>query len=194
MIWEAVLRQANVTGTDDIKDTVDHILMFKYLMECQVGPRIGIVTGVGGLTVNTVDFCEDHGLQIPELSPVTKNEIKDVVPPYGTSCRNPVDVSVVAERNLSLYTRPMQILDQSDDVDVIVCVHEGDFRGDELAEEIVNENLGSHKPLVVILMGATPQNTKGIKILLEAGIPAFPEAKNPVKALASLIRWKGRLP
>ncbi|MFC1821906.1 CoA-binding protein [Thermodesulfobacteriota bacterium] len=193
-IWEAVLKQANVIGTKDIRDMVDHVLLFKYLKDRRVGPRIGIVTGVGGLTVNTVDFCEKHKLQIPELSPATKNAVKALIPPYGTSFRNPIDVSVAAERNLSLYTRPIQILDHSDDVDVVVCVHEGDFRGDELAEEIVNKNLNSKKPLVVILMGASPQNTRGIKILLEAGIPAFSESRNAIKALASLIRWKERLP
>ena len=164
----------------------DHVLMFKYLQGRRIGPRIGIVTGVGGLTVNTVDFCEKNKLQIPELSPATKDAVKDLIPPYGTSFRNPVDVSVASERDLSLYTRPIQILDHSDDVDVVVCVHEGDFRGDELAEKIVNENLNGRKPLVVFLMGVTPQNTRGIKILLEAGIPAFPEKMTICRRLTGM--------
>jgi acetyltransferase len=192
-IWEAVLRQANVISTEDIRDMVDHVVMFSFLRDRRIGPRIGIVTGTGGLAVNTVDFCEEHELEIPELSTTTKNVIKEVIPPYGSSVRNPVDVSVAAERNLWLYTRPIQILDRSDEVDVILCVHPGDFKGDELAEEIVKENLNGRKPLVVIFVDTSPQNTRALEILLQAGIPAFAQLRTAIKALASLIKWKRKI-
>jgi acyl-CoA synthetase (NDP forming) len=190
LIWEAVLNQARIFRTLDSEDTIDHVLIFKHLMMRPVGPRIGVISGTGGHIITTVDFCEASGLMIPELSLETKKKYRAFLSPYGTSCQNPVDVSIAAATDSGLYTRAIQVMDQSDEVDVIICIHTGDQRGDILARGIVEQNLGGNKPLVVILLGSTEKNARAIRILLDAGIPAFGNQRNAIRAIAAVTQWK----
>ncbi len=189
-LWESALRQANVIRVADLHDAIDHLVMFRHLMNKPLGRRVGVVTGTGGPTVTTLDLCEARHLQIPELSPQARKELNHLLPPYGSSCRNPVDLSIAASVDPSLYTHAISILDQGNDVDVIICIHAGDWQGEELAERLVHLDHTLRKPLVVMMMGATEKNARAIRILNKAGIPAFPGQRNIVEPLAALIRWK----
>jgi len=161
-------------------------------MHRPLGRRVGIVTGTGGPTVTTLDLCEAFHLHIPELSYQARKELTDFLPPYGSSCRNPVDLSIAAGVDPSLYTRAIRILDQGDDVDEIICIHTGDWQGEELAERLAPADFPLRKPLDVMMMGATEKNARAIRILNKAGIPAFHGQRNTIKPLAALLRWKGK--
>jgi len=83
-----------------------------------------------------VDLCDQYGLEVPELSASTKEEFKKILPPFGSSCRNPVDVSITAAVDQSLYSRSIQVLDRCSDVDVIICIHTGDSVGNKVAAKL----------------------------------------------------------
>lgn len=189
-IWDAVFDQANIVKAIDFQDLITQTVMFKYLMPRPVGRRIGLVTGTGGPTVTTVDLCEQYGLEIPEFSDETKAALERFLPPFGSSSRNPVDVSIVAAVDQSLYSRSIQILDQSSDVDVIICVHTGDSVGEKVAGKIIEENDNGAKPLIMIMVGSSEKNSQSVEMLLKAGIPAFDGQEITVRALSSLIKWK----
>jgi acyl-CoA synthetase (NDP forming) len=191
-VWKAAFDQANIIKAVDFQDMITHTVMFKYFMNRRVGRRIGLVTGTGGPTVTTVDLCEQYGLVVPELSGPTKDELKKMLPPFGSSCRNPVDVSITAAVDQSLYSRGIQILDRSPDVDVIICVHTGDSVGEKVAGKIIEDNAHGEKPLVVIMVGSSEKNSKPVNMLLEAGIPAFDTQEGVIRALKSLVHWKER--
>lgn len=190
--WNAALRQANIIRTEDVDETADHVVLFKSLKDRPVGPRLALISGNGGLLVTTADICESFGLEIPELSLETRRVLGDMLPPYGSSHRNPVDVSIAAAANLALYSQPIKVLDQCDEVDVILCVHSGDYRGDDMARQVVRENLHTTKPLLVLMLGESETSARAVNILMEAGIPVFRRQRNPIRALAELIRWKER--
>lgn len=190
--WNAALRQANIIRTEDVDETVDHVVVFKSLKDRPVGRRIGLISGNGGLLVTTADMCESLGLEIPELSRQIRRVLGDMLPPYGSSHRNPVDVSIAAAANLSLYCETIKVLDQCDELDLILCVHSGDYRGDDMARQLVRENLHTGKPLLVLMLGESNTSARAANILMEAGIPVFRRQRNSIRALAELIRWKER--
>lgn len=192
LIWKAAFDQANIVKAIDFQDLITHTAMFKFLMSRPVGRRIGLVTGTGGPTVTTVDLCEHYGLEIPEFSESTKAELKKMLPPFGSSCRNPVDVSIAAAVDQSLYSRSIQILDQSSDIDVIICVHTGDSVGEKVAAKIMEANADCVKSLVVLMIGSSEKNSQSVNMLLNDGIPAFDLQENAVRALSSVIKWKER--
>ncbi|MBT3310370.1 MAG: hypothetical protein HN379_00080 [Desulfobacteraceae bacterium] len=192
-IWKSAMEQANIIKTKDVHDTVDHIVMFKFLMNKPVGRRIGFVTGTGGPTVTTVDLCDQHNLIVPELSDETQKKLMEFIPPFGSSSRNPVDLSIAAGVDRSLYIKAIKVLDKSDDVDVIICLHTGDRQGVEIAEDIIREQRNCHKPIISMMIGTTETNHHAIRILLEAGIPAFPGQENTIRPLEALIKWKERV-
>jgi len=189
-IWKAAFDQSGIVKTLDFQDTLHHVVMFKQLMLKPLGSRIGLISGTGGPTVIAVDLCEQYGLEIPELSPPTKQSLTELLPPYGSSCRNPVDLSIAAGVNPSLYTRGIQILDQSPDIDVILCVHAGDYALEAVTERLVDEYPMIAKPLVVIFTGATEKTARCIRLLQGAGIPAYDSQRSAVRALSAVIKWK----
>jgi acyl-CoA synthetase (NDP forming) len=191
-IWKAAFDQANIISVIDFQDLITHTVMFDYLMSRTLGRRIGLVTGTGGPTVITADLCEQHGLELPEFSAATKENLKKILPPYGSSYRNPADVSISAAVDQSLYSRSINILDRSPDVDVIICIHTGDSAGEAVASKIILDNSSSSKPLVVIMVGSSEKNSQPVNMLLKAGIPAFDVQEGAIRALSALIRWKER--
>ncbi len=191
-LWKAAFDQGGIVKTLDFQDTLHHIVMFKHLMSRSLGRRVGLISGTGGPTVVAVDLCEQYGLEVPELSSTTKDFLKELLPPYGSSCRNPVDLSVAAGVNPSLYAQGIKILDQSTDIDVILCVHGSDYVLDRITERLIEEFRGSNKPLVAIFTGGTEKTAPFIKLLLESEIPAYDSQESAIRALSAVIRWKER--
>lgn len=56
------------------------------------GKRVAIITTSGGAGGWAADVCEESGLDVPELDPVFKQQLAQIVPDYG-SVENPVDVT-----------------------------------------------------------------------------------------------------
>lgn len=189
VIWQAALDQAKIIKAVDFLDLLNHVIIFKYLMNRPLGPRIGIVTAIGGPTVTILDLCEQYGLEVPELSASTKTALAEFIPFYGSSCRNPVDLSIGAAVEPSLYTRSIHILDRSPDIDVIVCV-QSDYGGEEVTRMVIEEKGQTIKPLISIMVGATQITDRCIKLYLESGIPAFAYQEGAIRAMKSVIRWK----
>ena len=56
------------------------------------GPRVAVVTNSGGVGVELTDLLADEGLTVPELSGPLQEELRSMLPAYG-SARNPVDMT-----------------------------------------------------------------------------------------------------
>jgi acyl-CoA synthetase (NDP forming) len=193
-IWNSVLDQAGVIGVQGLNDLMDHLITFRTLKDRPVGTRIGIVSGTAGPTVIASDLCEGLNLEIPELSVSTKEKIRKFLPVYGSSDRNPVDVSIAAASNMRLYMQAIRALDECEEIDIIYLIQSGEWQGDALAEYIIQGTSGGlRKPLIVSLIGPPERCSGAVLRLLEAGIPAFFTLEGPLKALRSLIRWSGKV-
>jgi acyl-CoA synthetase (NDP forming) len=189
-IWSSVFEQSGVICVESFEELIEHVIVFNYFMHHPVGDRIAIISGTGGPITMAADLCEKLGLQIPSLSTEVRAKLQELIPPTGTSSRNPVDVSIAAATNVNLYTKPIELLDKSDEIDMMLCIHTGDWRGEEVAQAIAGIAHNIRKPLVVVLVGTPEKSSQSITTLLKAGIPAFTSAEGALKALASLVTWK----
>ncbi len=190
-IWQAALNQSGVIGVKGLDELIDHAVMFHFLKDRAVGNRIGIVSGTGGPTIIASDLCEDLNLAIPELTASTKARIQEFLPPYGTSDRNPVDISIAAATNMKLYLQAIMALDECEEIDVIYCLHSGEWQGDALAAYMIDNVAGRlKKPLFVSLIGTPERCSQAVSSMLTANIPAFLTIEGPLKALGALNRWK----
>ena len=76
------------------------------LLPSDLGDRIAIISGPGGLAVAAAEACGDNGLRLAKLSPETRSTLAEFVPPTGTSLSNPVDVGLSASlRDSNLHPR-----------------------------------------------------------------------------------------
>src|SRR6185295_6342318 len=87
---DALFRQTGVIRAE----TLDEMFDLAAALENQPlppGRRIGIVTNAGGPGILCTDACEAGGLSVPELSELTKSELRAFLP-AAASVSNPVDM------------------------------------------------------------------------------------------------------
>jgi acyl-CoA synthetase (NDP forming) len=191
-IWGSVFKQSGIISVESFQDLVDHVIVFNHFRHHPMGQRIAIVSGTGGPITITVDLCEKLGLKIPTLSARIRAKLKELLPPTGTSSKNPVDVSIAAATNLTLYTKTVELLDRCDEVDLILFIHTVDWQGEEVAKAIAGISRNIHKPIMVALEGTPEKAGQAILPLVQAGIPGFTSAEGALKALASLVKWRSK--
>jgi acetyltransferase len=84
------------------------------------GDRVAVLTVSGGAGIWGADTVALQGLQVPELSAGIQDEIKKLMPSYG-SAHNPIDVTAQGVLSGGLQ-RSIDLLSSSDEVDAILVV------------------------------------------------------------------------
>jgi acetate---CoA ligase (ADP-forming) len=84
------------------------------------GDRVGVLTVSGGAGIWGADTVSLQGLQVPELSAPIQNEIRALIPSYG-SARNPIDVTAQGVHSGGLQ-KSIDLLSASDEVDAVLVV------------------------------------------------------------------------
>jgi acyl-CoA synthetase (NDP forming)/GNAT superfamily N-acetyltransferase len=113
----ALFKTAGVVAVDDVEDLVDTAALLTG-QPLPRGPRLGILGNAGGLGILAADAAQRAGLEVPELSPETRQALSGV----GTiaSTANPVDVGAGA--GSESYRAALEALLASGDVDAVLVL------------------------------------------------------------------------
>jgi acyl-CoA synthetase (NDP forming) len=90
-LWRAVCRQCGIISVSSLDELVFTLSALKRL-PLPKGKNVVILGGAGGGSVTMTDQAEAEGLRVPPLSERTVRELEAIVPPEGTSVKNPLDV------------------------------------------------------------------------------------------------------
>jgi len=196
-----------------MEDFIDTTLAFLHL-PTNCGPRVALVSGGGGGTVVGSDACQRWGLDVPLLSQETQEKLKSLLPPVGSSVKNPVDVANPSPSN-QVLTSVLEAVAASEQIDVIILRRIFlSARGSGLAfgaarttgEErqglreiplMVKEKFG--KPFIVVLH----EEVNGIETIefeadrrslrdyyLAHGVPVYSTLERAIGALAHFVRYQ----
>jgi acyl-CoA synthetase (NDP forming) len=116
--WDAFFRQTNavkVANLDELTDTTTSFSCMPY----GCGPRVAYVSGGGAGTVIGADACEEAGMEMPQFSPKTEKQLRELFPSIGTSLKNPIDIGN-PHPQLDLLKALLEIMSADKNVDVIV--------------------------------------------------------------------------
>ncbi len=97
-IWAAAARQANAVLVQNMHEMVDMLVGWRF-RATPAGPRIGLVVGGGGISVQGADDVEREGLELPALAEHTLRRLAEITPVAGTGIRNPVDTMSLWDGN-----------------------------------------------------------------------------------------------
>src|SRR5947209_10411164 len=103
----ALLRHAAVTVVDTLEEMVDCADVLARCKPPVKGP--GIITNPGAVKGFALDFCDQIGLDVPRLAPATIDKLKAVLPVFA-SLDNPLDITAMVLRDVSLWPRTAEIL------------------------------------------------------------------------------------
>ncbi len=150
------------------------------------GRRMAVLTNAGGPGVLATDALEAHGLTLADLSPVTLQALRALLPP-AASPHNPVDM--LASASPQDYAACLGLLLDDPNVDGVLVILPPPpmYPAENVAEAVIPIVQASVKPVVVALMGS-----EGIRPAWErftqARVVTFPFPEQAASALACLVQ------
>jgi acyl-CoA synthetase (NDP forming) len=167
----------------------DSLMGFAMLSQ-KLGDRIAIVSGPGGLAVSAAEACEENGLRLAQLSPKTRDALAEVVPPTGTSLRNPIDVGLTASLDIGIYIQSVKAVVADPAVDAVLIIGAGlSPEANRLyTDAVVETRRQSGKAILMVnIPGFDPSY---IPQFCDAGIPYFESSERALRTYASVLRYQ----
>lgn len=203
--WSAALRQAGVIEVYSLEELADTLLIFQQLQQWQgngVAVVGGLANGGGGISVSAGDTCAEAGLHVPSLSPISKQQLVDLLGLVGSILHNPVDVSQSGSSPAVIH-KAIEIILADPSVDLIIVQEDvgitlGIIPWEHL-EAINNAFMrfrgSQQKPIVFVLPpGIAESERLAIEHkLAQASIPVFPTMERAAKAIVNLSRYSSFL-
>jgi len=184
---DALFRQSGVIRAD----TIDEMFDIGMCLEAQplpAGRRVAILTNAGGPGILAADACIANGLVVNELSAMTMENLRGVVPNCA-SFANPIDLGAAAEPRE--FEQSVPVVLGADDVDSLLVIYTtiapetspAVLAAIECGIGKVREISGRKKPVLVCTMASAPVQP------LHAGeetIPVYAFPEPAAKALAKV--------
>lgn len=191
-VYDAIFAQAGVLRIESVEEMFDLAIAFSE-QPFPKGGRVAIVTNAGGPGIMATDACIRKGLTLASFDPATVENLRKVLPPTA-NVHNPIDV--IGDARHDRYEEALRIAVKDPGVDSVLVILTPQAMTDieEIAGVIVNVNKTSKVPIIACFMGIVDVS-KGVKILVENGIPnyRFPEgAARVLSAMNDYQSWLKR--
>ena len=188
-IWEAVVRQGGAVPVVGFEPWVDALMGFS-LLPHDLGDRVTIISGPGGLAVSAAEACGNVGVRLAELSAQTRAKLAEFVSPTGTSLKNPVDVGMTAALNIEIYIQAAQTVAADPGVDGVVVMGSGlNPEANRIyTKSLIKIRQNCGKPfLMVSIPGFDPELAQDF---CQAGVPCFDSAERALGTYSLVRRYQ----
>lgn len=188
-IWKAVVRQTGAVPVVGFEPLVDLLMGFSMLPR-QLGDRIAILSGPGGLAVSAAEACATGGLRLAKLSPQTVERLSEFVAPTGTSLANPVDVGLTGAIEIEIYIEAARTLAADPQVDAVVVIGHGlTAEANRLyTESMIRMGRDFAKPFVMVSIPG--RDFEHAQTFCEAGMPFFETPERAMSVYAKVRNYQ----
>ena len=185
-VYQAVFSQNGVLRADSLDELFDLALLAQAPRRPR-GRRVQVVSISGAAGILMADVGSELGLEFSDLSPVTKDELEKIMPPFA-SITNPMDVTAEAVARPGLLTQAAEVILTDPNVDNLVMFF-GIVPGahERLATGIAQVAQGTDK-LVMMTWFPLPRADIWMS-LARAGVPVFPEPARGIRALGKMAQY-----
>ena len=188
-IWQGVVRQGGAVSVVGFERWVDYLMGFSMLTG-ELGDRMAVISGPGGLAVGAAEACGANGMKLADLSPETVEKLGAFIPPTGTSLRNPIDVSLTASLEIDMYIESARLAAADPNVDAVVVA--GCGLSDETNEKYTSGMIEAQKEfgkpfLMVNIPGFDPALASRF---CKAGVPFFDSSERALDCYAQVRRYQ----
>ncbi|MDH5695367.1 MAG: CoA-binding protein [Dehalococcoidia bacterium] len=185
-VYDTAFKQAGIIRAYDMDELVDFTKTLSYLSPLPSGNRVAIITFSGAAAALAADACEEHGMQVAQLSQSTTERIGKILPAWA-AISNPIDLFQSPEVDQKMaHTLTIEALFADPNVDAIMIIalmtvlHEPFDIFDILMARIKQ---GLRKPIVISGV-RDEQGSKRWSILEANGITTYSSIQRAMKSLA----------
>ena len=207
-VWEALFRQTGAIRVNNLEELLDTTIAFLHLGPV-TGQKVCSIGGGGGIGVAAADTWERAGLSVPLFPEELEKKLLSIVPPTGTSARNPVDVGgpfpapemLRAVLDTVCTGADIDIL-VIDEIEMVMPAGLGGFRPSDIFKNMVQIPLEVRnkfgKPVVIVMpveaISADSLESEGERrkirdFFLQNGIPVYLTKERAAQALANLTSY-----
>jgi acyl-CoA synthetase (NDP forming) len=188
-IWQAVARQGGAILVSGFEAYLDALMAFS-LLPTHVGDRLAILSGPGGLAVSASEACGNAGLKLAQLRPETRKRLKEMMPPTGTSYKNPVDVGLTASLAIHIYIDAARIVAGDSGVDAVVVIGTGltPETNETYTAGLIESQKESGKPFLLVKIPGFDKNLA--QRFCDSGLPFFDSAERAMRTYARMIHYR----
>jgi acetyltransferase len=184
-----VVHQTGAIPVVGFEDWVDTLMGFS-LLSNQLGSRMAVISGPGGLAVSAADACAQSGLELASLSEQTRSTLSAVIPPTGTSLHNPIDVGFTAVLEVDIYNQSARAAASDPGVDAVMVIGHGltEDANTLYLESIIKARRELHKPFILVGIPGFESNLG--QRFCEAGIPFFEGVERALSTYARVRQYQ----
>ena len=187
-IWQGILQQSGAIPVVGFEALTDALMGFS-MFPPNVGDRMAVISGPGGLAVSAAEACGRQGLRLAEFTSQTRTALDRLITFSGTSVRNPIDVSLTAHFDLEIFFQSARIAAADPGVDAIIIIGCGltPEANQIYVDGLIRVQQECQKPLLAVkIPGFDPKYSQQ---LCRGGIPFFDSAERAVHTYALAVRY-----
>lgn len=195
-IYEGVFKQVNILRARDTTELFDFANALAHQPPTR-GKGIGVISNGGGAGIMLADTCSENNLLVPDLSKITLEKLRKVLPPL-VKPRNPVDL--VADASFYRYEGAMRALLEDKNIDgiIVTCVHGGYARPREYVGAVLKmiqlqrKDPKPNKPIICCWIGGK-EVEEVIEDLKVENVPIYQDTTRAARAMLALVKEGYRL-
>jgi acetyltransferase len=189
-IYDAVFQRTGVARVFNIGEIFDCAALIGR-NKIPLGPRLGIVTNAGGPGVMATDSLIAQNGVLAKLSEESLEKLNAALPPFW-SHGNPVDV--LGDANAKRFARAAEVVvkDRGVDAVLVILTPQAMTKPSSIAKNIAEIASETTKPVLAAWLGGE-RVREGIRLLVEAGVPAYRTPEQAVGAFMTLVNYARNL-
>jgi len=190
-IWDGIAAQSGITTVSGFEMWSDTMAGFSMLPK-PGGNRVAIISGPGGLAVAAAEACGREKLPLAAISEETRSRLSRVVPPTGTSLKNPIDVGLTASLDIHIYINSIQAVAQDSGVDAVLLIGIGltQTSNEQLSQAVIETQRLTGKPFLIVEVPNVESNFSSV--FTQAGIPYFASSERALATYARVLKFYQR--
>lgn len=187
-VWKGLVSQCGAIPVTGIEAWLDVIMGFSHLPK-QLGNRIAIISGPGGLAVAAAEACGSENLKLSQIAPETKEKLSEFVPTTGTSLNNPIDVGLTASLDIEIYINAARVVASDPGVDAVVVIGIGlsEEANKRYSDAMIQIKQDSGKPFLMVKVPSFMSDFS--ELFCQAGIPYFESSERALSTYAKVMNY-----
>jgi acyl-CoA synthetase (NDP forming) len=190
-LYRTAFKHGGLVEIREVGDLLDIAKAF-LIRKLPAGNRVGVLSLSGGAGVLLADRCIEHGLELPLLSGVTTQKLRQTLVSFA-SPNNPVDATAHGYNdNRASYTEAVRLVLADPNIDQVIARVPRGRAARPWAENLVKMLQDVDKPVVLDWPTAPDDNGDVLAYLEQNGVPCILGAGRAAHALAALTDFASK--